>query len=140
MRICAGPDCERVLVSSRIPAERRPTGTHAHGGGGMCGRCRWRALNPSATRQHSLDELMDEWVFVRGFVRWEDFGPLVGIKQSSWERSYERAKAAGDPRASRARCDESTWPDPAAGLSHVLGIRKGMSGAAKRREKQGATA
>lgn len=81
---------------------------------GYCGTCHRRLMRSGqliARETYSLDQIMDEWAFLRGWVAWEEFGARLGIKQESWERAYARARAAGDPRAVRALNDPLRW-DP----------------------------
>lgn len=125
-RICR---CGRPLGSKH--AGGLPAGVLTDRGYGQCKKCyvprprkRVRRLEPKwQPKRHTLEELMSEWEFLRGWVSYEDFGARVGIKQESWERTFQRAKALGDPRAVRARNDPFGWSDPAAGLTHVLDNR-----------------
>ena len=95
---------------------------------GLCRGCYDKGVRTGAIVKRpprwTPDELLDEWVFMRGWTTWEEFGPRVGMKQATWERAFYRASAKGDPRAVRARNDPLTWPDPAAGISHVLDATK----------------
>lgn len=117
-KTCAFPDCADK-VRSRDLCKR-------HYGQQLARTA--RAAGPYRPIPYNRDELLDEWVFLRGWVRFEDFGPRVGIAQVSWERAFERARSAGDPRAVRALNDPARWPDPARGLRAVL------SGTRSRRE------
>ncbi len=70
-------------------------------------------VDPSGPREPlSRDELLEEWDWLRGEVPFWDFGRRMRINQAAWERAYQRARAAGDPRAVRAR-SETAAPRPA---------------------------
>lgn len=119
--------CGRMLAPRGSGSRQRTV--FVDRGAGRCNACFRPA--PKVEREPvwrpkrwSRDELLDEWVFLRGHVPFEQFAQRLGIKHESWERTFYRAKVAGDPRAVRARNDPATWPDPAAGLYHVLDKRK----------------
>lgn len=85
-------------------------------------------LKPGTPRTlYKRDEVLDEWVFLRGWVPFEGFGARLGLNQTYWETIFSEAAAAGDPRAVRARNDPRAWPDPAGGLAHVLSVTRGRA-------------
>lgn len=120
-----------MAANPKPPCSRGcPSPSHTHGLCTRCHRYEQRLDEPWRPRPWPLTELLDEWVWLREHVRFEDFGPRVGITSKSWARAFERARALGDPRAVRARNDPATIPDPAAGLLHIVETR-----ARKRRER-----
>lgn len=125
MRICAGPDCDRVLVSKKIPADQRPAGTHAHYVHGLCHRCHYRAGRVGADGEwvpalRSRDEVMEDWVRcrARGMTK-REAAAAMGMSFAAFDRAYWRARAAGDRRA---QCGQVAG----AGAVRVIDRRRGL--------------
>lgn len=81
-----------------------------HAGRGLCHSCRARIrrgvpvdIGPVQDARLRPDEVLDEWEFLAGEVRFVDFPARVGITLRTWERIFSQAAKAGDPRAIRPR-------------------------------------
>lgn len=103
--VCRRPDCDRALVSHRIPVAQRPPGTYAHEGRGLCRRCYYRAGRVGVDGDwipaiRCRDDVMAEWEFLRptGITR-REFASRMGMSWVAFDRMWWRARAAGDPRA-----------------------------------------
>ena len=85
----------------------------AHGGRGICQNCVARMrrgsrveIGPIQQPRMRPDEVLDEWVWLRGTVPWKDFHAKVNIGFGTWEQIFTRAARAGDPRAIKHPSDE----------------------------------
>jgi hypothetical protein len=105
MRICRYPGCDRQLVAYSVPADQRPAGAYPDHGRGLCRGHHWRAQQddtlldyPRTTR--SRDEILDDWIRCRsrGMNR-RQAAAAMGMSFVAFVKAYERARAAGDPRA-----------------------------------------
>ncbi|WP_223268626.1 hypothetical protein, partial [Streptosporangium nondiastaticum] len=47
------------------------------------------------------DEVMAEWEALRDRVGFREFAARMGMRYTTWERMFERAREVGDPRAVR---------------------------------------
>jgi|GEM_PF-5195757 len=45
------------------------------------------------------DELLAEWVHVRPNCTFDEFPGRIGITADAWQKAWQRARAARDPRA-----------------------------------------
>ena len=81
----------------------------------------WSALR-SGTSRLSPDEVLDEWVRLRGEVRWSYFHKRVGLSFKGWQNLFSEAEKRGDPRAVKHRDDERVqhWRPHAGIRRHVL--------------------
>ena len=52
------------------------------------------------------DEVLDEWEWLRGTVRWRDFHEKVHLSYSGWSKLFADAAERGDPRAVKHPDDE----------------------------------
>ena len=105
----------RVIVTGE-PAVRCRDGHPRHAGRGICHACASRirygspiALGPIEQPRMRPDEVLDEWVWLRGpvgAIAFDDFPERVSIAPKTWEQIFYRARRAGDPRAVRPTARE----------------------------------
>jgi hypothetical protein len=109
---CRARDCRRPMHRNKFSARCRK-GHVAHGGRGVCQNCVARMrrgsqveLGPIEQPRMRPDEVLDEWVWLRGTVRWIDFPTKVGLTLKGWQRLFAEAEKRGDPRAVKHPNDE----------------------------------
>ena len=120
------PKCDRTtltgtqcrVLSCRTPMHRGDTrrcreGHVRHAGWGICKNCCQRIrsgaqveLGPVEQPRMRPDEVLDEWEWLRGTVRWADFHEKVGLSSSGWQKLFSDAARRGDPRAVKHPKDE----------------------------------
>lgn len=95
------------LMCHRSRADR--VGVRVAVGRGLCADC-YRAAGRDGTlidhprRLRSRDELLEEWTHFggpTGAITFVEFARQVGMSSAAWDRAYQRARADGDPRATK---------------------------------------
>jgi len=109
--VCRALDCRTPMHRSHT--RRCAKGHPRHHAQGLCLNCSKRIqrgapveLGPFEQQRMRPNEVLDEWEWLRGEVRWRDFPTRVGISSSNWEQLFARAARLGDPRAVRHPKDE----------------------------------
>jgi hypothetical protein len=99
--ICDCASCGTTIAPETFGLAREDT----HEARGLCSPCYDRELHKGSVDQYprrtrTRDEVMEDWDHLRrSGVEWRDAHQRLGVTRSAFERAYERARAAGDPRA-----------------------------------------